>query len=590
MESETEGNVFFVVEVVRALAEEAGLLSTVGQMQLPERVYAGGIRAVVQRRLVKVPESAHRLLTIAAITGRQIDQRLLKHFAADSSIEDWLTVCANAAVLDILDEQWRFAHDKLREGLIEMLEPEDLRQLHAEAAQALELVYASEQDEYAGMIADHHEKAGAPLKAADWHLRAGKHAENTFVYGAAIDRYRRAQAIWQHEADPGPQQLIELYRGLGRMHNRLAEYAEAIEAYQDMLRVAEQAKDQAAQAFAWHGIAWAYIHQGDFRHAVDSATMCEQIARPADAAHELNEGLLVQGWSTLSLGDPAAALTLADEATQIAETLGDQGRLANSLNLLGAVRCTMGRYDIGQEVFERALSIAETLGDRQSATTLVSNLGLVASTRGDYEGAVERFEEALAFARQSGARNSQISYLYNIGNAQVMLGDYAAAEDSLRAVFETAQGIEFREISATYRALAEALLKQDRLEAARDAALQALAKGREAESPEYIAGAWRVLGQILASTGDLFEDSAEQPLRSFDARACFAESDRIFSELGMDDHLALTLRRWAEYELRYGSQDEGLSLWQRARDTYQKIGADLEAERMADGPLHNSRR
>ena len=129
------------------------------------------------------------------------------------------------------------------------------------------------------------------------------------------------------------------------------------------------------------------------------------------------------------------------------------------------------------------------------------------------------------------------------------------------------------------------MLKQNRLEDAREAALQALAKGREVESPEYIAGAWRVLGQILAASDEVFEDDVEQPPRSFDARACFAESERIFSQSGMDDHLALTLRRWAEYEMRYGSLEQCRALWQRSRETYHKIGADLEEERMEGDPL-----
>src|SRR5438552_1680852 len=55
LQRETEGNVFFLVEVVRALAEEAGQLGNVGLRDLPERVSAGGVRQIVQRRLNRVP-------------------------------------------------------------------------------------------------------------------------------------------------------------------------------------------------------------------------------------------------------------------------------------------------------------------------------------------------------------------------------------------------------------------------------------------------------------------------------------------------------------------------------------------------------
>src|SRR5262249_375210 len=44
IQRETEGNAFFIVEVVRALAEEAGHLDDIGRSTLPAQVFAGGIK------------------------------------------------------------------------------------------------------------------------------------------------------------------------------------------------------------------------------------------------------------------------------------------------------------------------------------------------------------------------------------------------------------------------------------------------------------------------------------------------------------------------------------------------------------------
>ncbi|NDJ33863.1 MAG: protein kinase, partial [Chloroflexi bacterium] len=59
IERETEGNAFFMVEVVRALAEEAGRLSEIGSATLPARVVAGGIQRIIERRLGRVPAEYH---------------------------------------------------------------------------------------------------------------------------------------------------------------------------------------------------------------------------------------------------------------------------------------------------------------------------------------------------------------------------------------------------------------------------------------------------------------------------------------------------------------------------------------------------
>ncbi|MCU0482592.1 MAG: protein kinase [Anaerolineae bacterium] len=54
LQRETEGNAFFIVEVVRALAEDAGQLNMVGIVTLPEKVMAGGIQAVIKRTSCRI--------------------------------------------------------------------------------------------------------------------------------------------------------------------------------------------------------------------------------------------------------------------------------------------------------------------------------------------------------------------------------------------------------------------------------------------------------------------------------------------------------------------------------------------------------
>ncbi|MCU0480972.1 MAG: protein kinase, partial [Anaerolineae bacterium] len=153
IERETEGNTFFIVEVMRVLAEEAGSLSRVGQEALPRSVFAGGIEQVIQRRLSRAPqdEVSQRLLKIAAIEGRQLDLEVLYQIvliwreqglsAQATDVDHWLTACTNAAILDSADGEFRFSHDKLREYLLDHL-PNDERKCLAEIlATAIETVY-----------------------------------------------------------------------------------------------------------------------------------------------------------------------------------------------------------------------------------------------------------------------------------------------------------------------------------------------------------------------------------------------------------------------------------------------------------------
>ena len=76
---QTEGNVFFLVEVVRALAEDAGELQRIGQGELPENILTAGIERIVERRIEHVALEFRPALEFAATMGRQLDVAVITH-------------------------------------------------------------------------------------------------------------------------------------------------------------------------------------------------------------------------------------------------------------------------------------------------------------------------------------------------------------------------------------------------------------------------------------------------------------------------------------------------------------------------------
>ncbi|MFO0575752.1 MAG: AAA family ATPase [Polyangia bacterium] len=219
--SETEGNVFFVVEVMRALAEEAGSLAAVGQGALPNHVLTGGIRAVLQRRLDRVPEPARPLLLLAAVAGRQIDAAMLR--AVEPRLDEWLQTCADAAVLEVSEQRWRFAHDKLREALLRELEPEQRRGLHLRVARALEEAYP-EAGARAAELAYHFGEAGEARAAARYGTIAGEQALRQGALAEAAALLQQATA--RMTADTAAIEWARAHRlygqalfGLGRMQD-----------------------------------------------------------------------------------------------------------------------------------------------------------------------------------------------------------------------------------------------------------------------------------------------------------------------------------------------------------------------------------
>lgn len=185
LQRETEGIPFYLIEVVRALAEEAGQLSQIGQMPLPEKILAGGIQQIVERRMNRVPEAARSLLQVAAVIGRELDLNVLQTIDPAMGLDEWLATCANAAVLDVQENRWRFAHDKLRERVLEELTASERPALHRRVAEAIEAVYP-DATKYAVTLTYLWGIAGDTKKELYYAAAAGRQAVRDSAYEEGI--------------------------------------------------------------------------------------------------------------------------------------------------------------------------------------------------------------------------------------------------------------------------------------------------------------------------------------------------------------------------------------------------------------------
>jgi tetratricopeptide (TPR) repeat protein len=191
LERETEGNAFFLVEVVRALAEETTHLADVARIALPEHIVTGGMEQILHRRLTRVPEDKLPLLRLAAVSGRQVDPRVLALASGEAEVEGWLMTAANAAVLEAREGAWLFSHDKLRERILAELPEADTVRLNLEVARALETVHGDSTERHPA-LAYHYKRAVVPEKAVDYFIKAGNESLRLFAVVDARTYYSEA--------------------------------------------------------------------------------------------------------------------------------------------------------------------------------------------------------------------------------------------------------------------------------------------------------------------------------------------------------------------------------------------------------------
>ena len=218
MHRETDGNPFFVEEVLRHLLETNTLArferdsasgKAVGPLDLPESV-----REVIARRLRRLPRAVNEVLTVAAVVGRQFDAAVVGNAAGQST----------ASVLDALDRaadsglvredaahlgRYTFPHALIRQTLNADLGASRRAQLHADVGAAME---ASAGSVHAAAELAFHYTHAVPLvgsgKAISYTTQAGHDAVRDFAFEDAATYFERAlELVEQYEPSPASRRV-----------------------------------------------------------------------------------------------------------------------------------------------------------------------------------------------------------------------------------------------------------------------------------------------------------------------------------------------------------------------------------------------
>jgi len=450
LKRETEGNVFFLVEVVRALAEEAGGLGRVGSMSLPANVLAGGIQTIIRRRLERVPENGRALLQLAAISGRQIDLALLEEVKGDVDLTDWLTTCVNSAVLDVQDEKYRFAHDKLREATIADIPADVAANLHRQIAEALESVYPN-MPELATILAQHWRAAGDLANEFHYTQAAGDYALRISALSEAINHFERCQELLPSVIpDVNERRFVkaELYVKLGEALQYTGAYSEAAVEIAEGLALYEIIGDRAGSARALSLQGDNYWRTGNYEAALkacsESFALYRVLHYPDGEARTLNR----LGMVALDQGDYIRANEQIQAALKVAETANNPVARAASMNNLGLVGLRQGNYADAVHYFESTLTLHRENGERWKVASTLHNLGTLSGVQGDLDGATRNFEEALQMCRTIGDRRGIALALENLGFVAQMRGEYDKATAYLEESLSLAKAIGNRPGSA----------------------------------------------------------------------------------------------------------------------------------------------
>ncbi len=506
LKRETEGNAYFLVEVVRALAEEAGRLSEIGRISLPDRVFAGGVQTIIRRRLERVPDWGRPFLKLAALAGRQVDMRVLANALKRQSIifqrpqsllDEWLLVCANAAILELRNRQWEFAHDKLRQAVLAEVNDEERGSLHQRIAEAIEDTHSGNIS-YAGVLADHWRAAGNSEKEAHYVLLAGAYAQSTGLYQEADACFERALALLP-AGENG--RRAHLFVKLGENAEALSDFERAKQQLQIGLQLAGE--NSLLKIEALNTLSTVVRRQGNISLAQQHGEEALQLARANGDRRSLALCLTNLGVAFESRSAYESAQLCYDESLSIMRELGDRQGIAENLNNLGGIWYYLGEYAKSRSCLLEALTIRWELGNRRAVATSLNDLGLVAWMLEKFDEAQWYYEESLSLSQETGERRAIALTLNNLGDVARAQGRYADAERYHQESLQIKREIGHRSGEAnSLNDLGMVAFQQGNYETAKQHFVQSLLIRWELQERRGIVGSYINLGHVARVTGD----------------------------------------------------------------------------------------
>ena len=377
---ETEGNPFFVAEILRNLVETGAIARVdgrwVGSAEAVAENLPEGVREVIGRRLSRLTEDCNRMLTVGAAMpgGFVLDVVMSVLEVSEERVLDLLDEALAAQVLRERRETpgiYEFGHALIRQTLYAELSTPRRVRLHRQIAAALEAQGPRSAEAHLGELAYHcfHGAPGGDVaKAVDYARRAGDRARSQAAHEEAARFYDMAlQAL---ELDAGAEgadgradrRRAELLLALGEAHNRAGEADASAAAFAESASLARDLDDPvllARTALASAALLWS----GGVQRPELIALLAEASARLGDRDDALRARLLSREAAFSLFIDQDRMMALAAEAEAAARRSSDPGALAVALMAWTWGLTRPDQTDVLRDTLDEIARLAEEAGD-----------------------------------------------------------------------------------------------------------------------------------------------------------------------------------------------------------------------------------
>jgi class 3 adenylate cyclase len=438
--AETDGNAFFVTEVVRHLDETGQLADLSNAVSGSQAVIPDSIREVLGERVARLGSQADEVLAAAAVIGSEFGLPMLAAITsvADSKLLSILSDASAAALVrEVADSpgRFQFTHALVQHAILANLGATREASLHRRVAEVLE-----DTTDAGAQVAElaHHwlqaTRRSDSARARDWACQAGDDAMTSLAPEDAVAYFRQALLLHDQLRDDDVAMRIDLLTRLGTAERQAGdpEHRDTLLKAGRLARREEDGPRIAAAALA--------NNSGSF--SVFGGLDAERVEM-LEAAIAAGGG---NGQQAVLLGTLANELTysgdftrrrqLVDDALSAARASGDPALHLRVLNLVFYPLWVPETFDERLAMTEESLGLVPVVDDPlvRFWTASTSQMNLLQAGR------VGESDQQLQLLIELGERLSQPALTWRVRHIaaakQLVAGDPDAAERLARESLE----------------------------------------------------------------------------------------------------------------------------------------------------------
>ena len=448
IQEKSDGNPFFVEEVVRSLIdsgavvrEEAGARWTaeadIDEIQIPDN-----LQSLLVSRIDRLEGEARRTLQLASVIGRSFYYRVLQSISQTAdALDGHLSVLQRVElILESArdpEREYAFRHALTQEAAYRSILRKERSAFHLQVGEALEQFFPERKSELAPLLAHHFLQAG-DHRGEEYSIVAGDEAFRMYAIEGAIRHYQNALSTTDADS------LKHVYTRLGRSYELVDQFDEAVNVYSSMATTGRERGDGELELIALTESAKIYSVPSvlySLERTRELSDEALEVARRLEN-HEAEARILwTRSNSEKFAGEPELAVEYGDQSLALAERYDLREQMAFTLNDLAGSLLMVGELDRSREVLSQS---NQMWLESDNKPMLADNLQTQASLSfwaGEYAQAVDLAQESYQITLAIDNMWGQLSALMRLGLVSGELGRFEQAVEEHEKCLEIARAV-----------------------------------------------------------------------------------------------------------------------------------------------------